>query len=199
MTEKAGPGHASHEDAHLSRVRRAQQLLDNLFRGLPLGKRVRAGMFMAFKTTLSAVFAYAVGYLLNPGEPYWAAISAVAVTQPHYGDTRGASRDRVLGTIFGALAGVLGLWVGGTGDLMSFAVALALVTVACWTANAGAAARIGGITAAILLLVPAHGPIWEVAAWRLVQVISGNACALAVGWLVSRLEERAERKEEEQA
>ncbi|QWT19997.1 FUSC family protein [Bacillus sp. NP157] len=182
----------------LLRVRRAQQLLDNVFRRLPLGPRVRVGLFMAFKSTLGAVFAYGVGFLLHPPEAFWAAISAIAVTQPHYGDTRGAGRDRILGTTFGGIAGVLGLWLGDSGDLLSFAAALAAVTVACWTANVGAAARIGGITTAIVLLVPTSGPRWEVAAWRLGEVILGTACALAVAWLVSRLEDWVEHKEQEE-
>ncbi|HEY4091101.1 MAG TPA: FUSC family protein [Luteibacter sp.] len=175
-------------------VRRAQRVLDTLFHGLPLASRMRVGAFMAFKAVLASLVAYGAGFLLRPDEAFWAAISAVAVTQPHYGDTRGAGRDRVLGTIFGGMAGLLGLWVGGTGDLLSFALALALVTVACWTANAGAAARIGGITSAIVLLVPTTGPRWEVAAWRLGEVVCGTACALAVGWLVSRLEHHVEEK-----
>lgn len=178
------------------RVRRAQRLLDALFHGLPLGSRLRVGTFMAFKAVLASVFAYAVGFLLRPDEAFWAAISAVAVTQVHYGDTRGAGRDRVLGTLFGGMAGLLGLAVGGSGDLLSFAVALSLVTIACWLANAGAAAKIGGITSAIVLLVPATGPRWEVAAWRLGEVLCGTACALAVGLLVSRLEHRVEAKAE---
>ncbi|KJV36471.1 FUSC family protein [Luteibacter yeojuensis] len=198
MSEPATPAPPTKPRGTLEilRLRRAQRVLDHLFRDLPLGPRMRVGAFMAFKTVLAAVFAYAVGFLLNPHEAFWAAITAVAVTQPHYGDTRGAGRDRILGTFFGAIAGLLGLWMGGSGNLLSFGAALALVTLACWTANAGAAARIGGITTAIVLLVPATGPRWEVAAWRLGEVVFGTACALAVGWLVSRLEERVEHKAE---
>jgi len=177
-------------------LRRAQRLLDTLFHGLPLASRLRVGAFMAFKSVLASAFAYGVGYLLRPEEAFWAAISAVAVTQVHYGETRGAGRSRVLGTLFGGMAGLLGLAIGGSGDLLSFALALSLVTVACWLANAGTAAKIGGITSAIVLLVPAAGPRWEVAAFRLGEVLCGTACALAVGLLVSRLEHRVEAKAE---
>jgi uncharacterized membrane protein YccC len=190
----------SRRPLEILRVRRAEQLLDRLFKGLPLGSRLRMGTFMAFKAVAASLCAYGVGYLVHPDEAFWAAISAVAITQLHYGDTRGAGRDRVLGTIFGGVAGLLGLWVGGSGDVLSFALALSLVTIACWTANAGAAAKIGGITTAIVVLVPAVGPRWEVAAWRLGEVLCGTACALLVGWLVSRLEHRIEaRVEGEQA
>jgi uncharacterized membrane protein YccC len=199
MTEPSAPRPHEHATQDLSRVRRAQQVLDRMFRGLPLGPRLRLGAFMAFKTVLASGSAYGLGLLLHPDEAFWAAISAVAVTQPHYGDTRGVSRDRILGTTFGGIAGLLGLLVGGSGDFTSFAVALSLVTIACWSAGAGTAARIGGITAAIVLLVPTTGPHWEVAAWRLGEVIIGTTCALLTGLLVTRLEDWVEQKEQEHA
>lgn len=180
-----------------SRLRRAQRMLDRLFRSMPLGRRLRVGVFMAFKVALSASVAYAIGQALHTEQAFWAAISAVAVTQPHYGDTRGAGRDRCLGTALGGIAGLLGLWTGGTGNMLAFAVGLGLVTVVCWIANAAAAARIAGITTAIVLLVPSTGPRWEVPLIRLGEVLLGTLCALVIGWAVSRLEERVERKEEE--
>lgn len=178
--------------AHASRLHRAQEMLDRLFRAMPLGGRVRTGVFMALKTVVAASVAYGIGHALHTGQAYWAAISAIAVVQPRFGDTRGAGRDRIVGTAFGGVAGLFGLWIGGAGNLGSFCVALPVVTVACWIFNAGAAARVGGITAAILLLVPSTGPLWETALYRLGEVLLGSACALAIGWLVARIEERVE-------
>ncbi|MEX1827882.1 FUSC family protein [Luteibacter sp. CQ10] len=180
-------------DPAVRRLRRAQAALDRMLRALPAGKRARVGAFMAAKTMVSACVAYGLGQFVHPHEAFWAAISAIAVTQPHFGDTRGAGRDRVLGTAFGAVAGLLGLWVGGSGEFVAFAVALFGVTVASWTVSDGAAARVGGITTAIVMLVPAAGPRWEVAAYRLGEVVLGTLCALVVGWLVARLEDRVER------
>ncbi|WP_051938583.1 FUSC family protein [Luteibacter sp. 9135] len=187
---------------HASRLHRAQAMLDRMFRAMPLGGRVRTGIFMALKTVVAASVAYLIGHALHTGQAYWAAISAVAVVQPRFGDTRGAGRDRIVGTAFGGVAGLFGLWIGGAGNLVSFCVALPVVTVACWIFNAGAAARVGGITSAILLLVPNTGPLWETALYRLGEVLLGSACALAIGWLVSRIEERVEgtiRKEDDDA
>jgi uncharacterized membrane protein YccC len=181
-----------------SRLRRAQRVFDRLFRTMPLGRRLRIGAFMAFKAALSASVAFGIGQALHTEQAFWAAISAMAVTQPHFGDTRGAGRDRCLGTALGGVAGLLGLWVGGSGDIASFVLAVALVTIACWAANAASAARIAGITTAIVLLVPSTGPRWEVPLVRLGEVVLGTVCALVIGWAVSRLEERVERKEEEE-
>lgn len=180
-------------DPAVRRLRRAQAMLDRMLRALPAGKRARVGAFMAAKTMVSACGAYGLGQFVHPQEAFWAAISAIAVTQPRFGDTRGAGRDRVLGTAIGAMAGLLGLWIGGSGDFVAFAVALFGVTVASWTVSDGAAARVGGITTAIVMLVPATGPRWEVAAYRLGEVVLGTFSALVVGWLLARLEDRVER------
>ena len=192
--------HAERTEAaqRASRLRRAQLVLDRLFRTMPLGRRLRIGVFMAFKAALSASVAYGIGHALHTEQAFWAAISAMAVTQPRFGDTRGAGRDRCIGTVLGGIAGLLGLWIGGSGDVTSFVLALALVTIASWAANAAAAARIAGITTAIVLLVPSTGPRWEIPLIRLGEVVLGTLCALVIGWAVSRLEERVERKEEEE-
>ncbi|MET0254667.1 MAG: FUSC family protein, partial [Luteibacter sp.] len=80
-----------------TRLRRAQAVLDRMFRAMPLGGRVRTGVFMALKTVVAASVAYGIGLAVHTGQAFWAAISAVAVIQPHFGDTRGAGRDRILG------------------------------------------------------------------------------------------------------
>jgi len=179
------------------RLRRAQRVLERLFRDLPFGKRLRTGAFLAFKGALGASVAFAIGHALHTEQAYWAAISALAVTQPRYLESRGASRDRCLGTALGGAAGFAGLWLGHSGDVLSFALALAAVTLVCWAANVAQAARIAGITTAIVLLVPAEGPLWEIPLFRFGEVILGTICALLVGWMVTRLEERVEHDEQE--
>lgn len=155
------------------------------------------GLMMAVKVLAASLLSYAIGRALHTEQAFWAAITAIAVTQPHFGDTRGAARDRCLGTAIGAVAGLLGLWVGGSGEILSFSLALGLVTLACWTAGAGPAARLGGITATIVLLVPSQGPSWEIAFYRLGEVALGTICAIAVGWLASFIETRVMRDQEE--
>jgi len=192
-------GHETHAESaqRASRLRRAQQALDDLFRSLPPGRRLVSGLVMAFKAVGAASLAYAIGHALHTEQAFWAAITAIGITQPHYKDTRGQGRDQCMGAAFGGIAGLLGLWTGGPGDFASYALALAVVTVACWTANAGAAARLGGITATIVLLVPSHdGPAWSIAFYRLGEVALGTVCAVVVGWLVSLVQDKVEMNEE---
>ncbi|APG06472.1 hypothetical protein BJI69_09620 [Luteibacter rhizovicinus DSM 16549] len=180
----------------LIRLGQAQAALDRLARDMPLHRRMGQGLMMAVKVLAASLLSYAIGRALHTEQAFWAAITAIAVTQPHFGDTRGAARDRCLGTAIGAVAGLLGLWIGGPGEIFSFSLALGLVTLACWTAGAGPAARLGGITATIVLLVPSQGPSWEIAFYRLGEVALGTLCAIAVGWLASFIETRVMRDPE---
>jgi hypothetical protein len=62
--------------------------------------------------------------------------------------------------------------------------------VICWLVNVGSAARLGGITATIMLLVPGIGPAWDKALLRLGEVTLGTVCALVIAWLMSVVEKR---------
>ena len=150
MTPPDTPASRTDASVRATRLRLAQRALDRLFRSMPLRGRARLGLFMAFKVGLSASVAFAIGHALHTEQAFWAAISAVAVTQTHFADTRGAGRDRFIGTIIGGAGGLLGLCVGESGSLPVFAAALTLVTLACWIANVGSAARIAGITTAMV-------------------------------------------------
>jgi hypothetical protein len=61
---------------------------------------------------------------------------------------------------------------------------VAAAIILCWGANIGSAARLGGITATIMLLVPRVGPPWQMALMRLGEVTLGTVCAMAVCWLI---------------
>ena len=67
---------------------------------------------------------------------------------------------------------------------------MAVANVLSWVVNVGSAARLGGITATIMLLVPGIGPAWGKAVLRLGEVTLGTVCALLVAWLMARAEKR---------
>jgi uncharacterized membrane protein YgaE (UPF0421/DUF939 family) len=67
---------------------------------------------------------------------------------------------------------------------------VAAAIIICWVANIGSAARLGGITATIMLLVPRIGPPWEVALIRLGEVTIGTVSALLVCRLIHSIEQR---------
>ncbi|TCV96079.1 fusaric acid resistance family protein [Luteibacter rhizovicinus] len=171
----------------LLRLDRAERALDYLFRSMPVGHRVLKGLLMATQASTASLIAYGIGLLLHTQQAFWAAITAIAVTQLSYTDTRGSSRDQCIGAALGAVAGLFGIWLD-VGQIVSFVVAVFVVIVACWILNAGASARLGAITATIVLLVPSTGPAWQFAFIRVGEVALGTVCALSVSWAMARIQ-----------
>lgn len=171
---------------HRASMRAADALID-LVKALPFPDRIVEGGLMALQAVCGASLAYAIGSALHTAQPFWAAITAIAVTQQRYSDTRNLSRDQFIGALAGGLFGFAGASLGaGAHEILGYAATVAAVIVACWCMNVGSAARLGAITATIVLLVPMQGPLWDVPLFRLLQVILGAACTLLVSWLFTQ-------------
>lgn len=163
---------------------RAADLLVGLVKSLPLRERVVEGCLVALQAVCGACLAYGLSIALHTQQPFWAAITAIAVTQHTYADTRNLSRDQFIGAMAGGLFGFVGALLGaGAHELLGYATTVAAVIVACWCVNVGSAARLGAITATIVLLVPMQGPLWDVPLFRLIQVVIGTLSTLVVSWL----------------
>ncbi|WP_074771122.1 MULTISPECIES: FUSC family protein [Paraburkholderia] len=158
-------------------------------KALPLGERLIEGGFMAVQAVAGASLAFAIGRALHTEQAFWAAITAIAVSQHSYIDTRNLSRDQFIGAMVGGMCGLAGALLGG-GHFAAYAATVAIAIVICWVVNVGSAARLGGITATIMLLVPGMGPAWDKALLRLGEVTIGTVCALLVAYLMSRIEQR---------
>ncbi|REE21986.1 fusaric acid resistance family protein [Paraburkholderia sp. BL27I4N3] len=158
-------------------------------KSLPLGERLIEGSFMAVQAVAGASLAVAIGRLLHTEQSFWAAITAIAVSQHSYVDTRNLSRDQFIGAMLGGLCGLVGATFGA-GYFAAYAATVGVAIALCWTLNVGSAARLGGITATIMLLVPGIGPAWDRALLRLGEVTLGTVCALLVAFLMSWIEHR---------
>ena len=173
----------SHHARRTAQVSAANSLFAFL-KTLPLPDRLIEGCVMALQAVAGASLAFWMAHLLNAEQPFWAAITAIAVSQHSYVDTRKLSRDQFIGAMVGGVCGLAGALLGG-GEFIAYVPTVAAAIIICWGANIGSAARLGGITATIMLLVPRIGPPWEVALIRLGQVTLGTVSALLVCWLIS--------------
>ena len=166
-----------------------QQSLRHGLKRLPLKSRFAQGLLMAVRAVGGAGLAYGIGLALHTEQAFWAAITAIAVAQPNYTDMLSQSRDQVIGAAAGGVCGFAAATLGPD-NTAAYLAAVAIVMVGCWLLKVGSAARLGGITTTIVLLVPAQGPAWDIALVRFAEVSIGMACALPVGWLVSYVERR---------
>ena len=176
----------SDDPARTTRASAGESLFAFL-KALPFAERLTEGSLMAFQAVAGASLAFGIGRALHTQQAFWAAITAIAVSQHSYIDTRKLSRDQFIGAMAGGLCGLAGATLGH-GYFAAYAATVAAAIVICWIVNVGSAARLGGITATIMLLVPGIGPAWDKALLRLGEVTLGTVCALLIAWLMSRAE-----------
>ena len=136
----------------------------------------------AAKTALAAALCWWLALRFGLHDGYWGAISAIIVLQSNVGSTITASRDRILGTLIGALFGfsfsLLGVlpW--------NYILAVLAAVVLCGLLGLRSSSRLAGVTITIVMLVQKTGSHWTVALDRVTEVFLGIVVALAVSTLV---------------
>jgi hypothetical protein len=136
----------------------------------------------AAKTALAAGLSWGLAMRFGLHDGYWGSISAIIVLQSNMGATVNASRDRILGTLIGA---VFGFSFSLFGILpWNFILAVLAAVIVCGLLGLRSSSRLAGVTIAIVMLVQKSGPRWELALDRVVEVVLGIVVALAVTTLV---------------
>ncbi|MGB9456672.1 MAG: FUSC family protein [Bryobacteraceae bacterium] len=136
------------------------------------------------RTALAAVVSVLVARLFRLPEAYWAPITTLVITQSSLGAALAVSRQRFLGTALGAAVGAIVASHFGRNALV-FGVAVFILGLLCAVARSERSAyRFGGVTLAIVLLIPRAAPPWQIALHRCAEVFIGIAVALmlAVAW-----------------
>lgn len=164
--------------------------LELMYQRLPWGHRLVEGLFMAMQALAAGGLGYGLGLLLHTQQAFWGALTAIAVTQQTYVDTRKSSLDQVIGAAIGAAVALIGAYMAHDNYLV-YAVTMAIAIVLCWCFNVGSAGKLSATTVTIVMLVPHEGAFWAVALTRLGEVTIGIASALlvtrAAHWLATRL------------
>jgi uncharacterized membrane protein YccC len=158
----------------------------------PFPSRVTPTAMHATATAVFATLCLVVAPRLGIRDAYWAAISCIIVMQSEVAASLTASRDRILGTLIGGVIG-WGCAVVWDGDLLVYAMAVALALSVCGVFGLANAGRISGVTVSIITLLPFRGPPWLAALHRLLGVsfgvVVGLAAALGVAKAASLWEE----------
>lgn len=136
----------------------------------------------AAKTAMAAALCWWLALHFGLHDGYWGAISAIIVLQSNFGSTISASRDRVLGTLIGALFGFSFSLFGVLP--WNYILAVLAAVVVCGLLGLRSSSRLAGVTITIVMLVQKTGSHWTVALDRVTEVFLGIAVALAVSTLV---------------
>jgi uncharacterized membrane protein YccC len=177
VAETKTPARAKFLSAQLARVRKQ----------FSLGHRAKHGLEHAVMSAAAAILAYMPTQILGLREGFWAAITAIGVVQTEFGATRTTARDQFTGAALGGLIGLsVTIFVGH--GLLSYTLAVMTSVLTCWLINIASAARLAGVTATIILLVPHVGATPEqMLLSRVSEVGWGVTVAIAVVWASIRI------------
>jgi len=135
----------------------------------------------AAKTALAAALCWWIASRFGLHDGYWGAISAIIVLQSNFGATITASRDRILGTVIGALVGFSSSLLGAIP--WNYILAVFAAVVICGWLGFRSSSRLACVTITIVMLVQS-GSHWAIALTRVGQVVLGIVVAVAVSTLV---------------
>lgn len=168
----------THSQQELAARLRADKSFD---KGLLTWERKRLVMHAA-KTALAATLCWWLALRFGLHDGYWAAISAIIVLQSNFGATITASRDRILGTLIGA---VFGFGFSLFGSLpWNYLVAVLLAIALCGLLGLRNSSRLAGVTISIVMLVQTTRSHWLLALHRVGEVFLGIVVAVVVSTLV---------------
>jgi len=124
-----------------------------------------------------------VARLLRLPEAYWAPITTLVIAQSSLGAAFAVSWQRFVGTAVGAAVGAIVASYFGP-HLLAFGAGIFILGLICAVVHSDRSAyRFGGVTLAIVLLIPRTGPAWRTAVHRFAEVSIGiglawrSACA----------------------
>jgi uncharacterized membrane protein YccC len=127
---------------------------------------------------VAAAASLLVARLFRLPEAYWAPITTLVITQSSLGAAFQVSWRRIAGTALGALAGAIVASHFGS-HVLVFGAGVFLLGLLCALVRLDRSAyRFGGVTLAIVVLVPRAGPAWQIAFHRCAEVLIGIVVAL---------------------
>ena len=132
----------------------------------------------SLRTAVAAVASLLVARLLRLPATYWAPITTLVITQSSLGAAFSVSWQRFIGTVLGAAVG--GLMASYFPPyVLVFGICVFILGLVCALTRSGYSAyRFGGMTVAIVLLIPRVEPAWLIALHRFAEVSIGIGVAL---------------------
>ena len=133
----------------------------------------------SLRTAVAAMASLVAARLCRLPEAYWAPITTLVVTQSSLGAAFSVSWRRFVGTLLGALIGGLVASYFPPNIFLFGATVLILGPLCALLRVDRSAYRFGGVTLAIVLLIPrTYAPPWHVALHRFAEVSIGIGVAL---------------------
>jgi len=135
------------------------------------------------RTAIAAIVSVLVARLFRLPEAYWAPVTTLVIAQSSLGAALTVSRQRFAGTAMGAALSAL-VATYFEPRVLVFGACVFFMGFLCVLAHLDRSAyRFGGVTLAIVLLIPRAAPAWIIAFHRFAEVSIGIAVALLLATL----------------
>jgi uncharacterized membrane protein YgaE (UPF0421/DUF939 family) len=151
--------------------------------GIRGGGKIWPVLVHSGRTAIAAIVSVLVARLFRLPEAYWAPVTTLVITQSSLGAALAVSRQRFAGTALGAaLSGLVATYFEPR--VLVFGACVFFLGFICVLAHLDRSAyRFGGVTLAIVMLIPRAGPAWKTAFHRFAEVSIGIAVALLLATL----------------
>lgn len=136
------------------------------------------------RTAVATLASLLLARLFRLPQAYWAPITTIVITQSSLGAALTVSGQRLVGTALGAVVGAIVASYFGPHAIVFSICVFFLGLLSAVVRSGRAAYRFGGVTLAIVLLIPRTEPAWHMAFHRFAEVSIGIGVALifAVVW-----------------
>ena len=136
------------------------------------------------RLTIALLVAYLLGYFLEIQNTYWILLTVIVIMRPSYGLTKERSKDRILGTLIGALIAVGIVLV--TQNVIVYAVLAYISLIFAFSLiqqNYKSAAAL--VTISIIFVYSLINPnAFEVIQYRVLDTIIGSIIAVVANYLI---------------
>ncbi|RKR14247.1 putative membrane protein YccC [Maribacter vaceletii] len=138
----------------------------------------------SLRLTIALVFGYLLGFVLNIQNTYWILLTIIVIMRPSYGLTKERSKDRIIGTLIGAVVAVGIVLI--TQNMIVYSI-LAIVSLilafSLVQQNYKFAAFL--ITISVIFLYSLANPnAFEVIQYRVIDTIIGATIAVVANYLL---------------
>lgn len=130
------------------------------------------------RTAVATLASLLAARLFRLPEAYWAPITTIVITQSSLGAAFTVSWQRFVGTVLGAVLGASVASLLGSRALV-FGMCIFILGLLSGVIHSDRSAyRFGGVTLAVVVLIPRTGPAWQTAFHRFAEVSVGIGVAL---------------------
>lgn len=131
----------------------------------------------------SVLLSQLIARLIGLHEPYWALMTAIIVTQIRISQTYSIARDQIIGTLMGAVAGIVAIYASLQGIDRWIVFWVMLVPLAGLTATRPNF-RLASVTLAVVFLFPSVGGAFSRPLDRVMAILTGVISSVIVSYLV---------------